>query len=78
MPSQAARRKLEQRGESHDPAGCASGVCGSEAPPLVGSVLTSTGLTLAAAAERFARGDELPPMSEVQLRMVEAHAAGLR
>ena len=41
-------------------------------------MLTGTGLTLAAAAERLARGEDLPPMTDVQLRMVEAHAAGLR
>ena len=56
--------------------GCESGVCGADVPPLVGSLLTGTGLTLDAAAARFARGEELPPMSDVQRRMVEAHAAG--
>lgn len=45
-------------------------------PPLVGSVLTGTGLTLDAAAAMLARGEELPPMTDVQRRMVEAHAAG--
>jgi hypothetical protein len=56
--------------------GCESGVCGADVPPLVGSLLTGTGLTLDAAAARLARGDELPPMTDVQRRMVEAHAAG--
>lgn len=56
--------------------GCESGVCGADVPPLVGSVLTGTGLTLDAAAARLARGEDLPPMTDVQRRMVEAHAAG--
>jgi hypothetical protein len=56
--------------------GCESGVCGADVPPLVGSLLTGTGLTLDAAAARLARGDELPPMTDVQRRLVEAHAAG--
>ena len=54
--------------------GCDTGVCGADVPPLVGSVLTGTGLTLDAAAARLARGEELPPMTDVQRRMVEAHA----
>ena len=53
---------------------CDTGVCGADVPPLVGSVLTGTGLTLDAAAARLARGEELPPMTDVQRRMVEAHA----
>jgi hypothetical protein len=57
--------------------GCESGVCGADVPPLVGSVLTGTGLTLEAAAARLARGEELPPMTDVQRRMVEAHATGV-
>lgn len=65
-------------GSAADDPTCPSGVCGADTPPLVGSVLTGTGLTLTAAAERLARGDELPPMTEVQHRLVEAHAAELR
>jgi len=57
---------------------CPSGVCGADTPPLVGSLLTGTGLTLAAAAARLAKGDPLPPMTAVQRRLVEAHAAGER
>lgn len=49
---------------------CASGVCGAEPPPVIGSVLTGTGLTLRQAAERLARG-ESPPLTEVQRRIVE-------
>lgn len=56
-----------------DPA-CASGVCGADVPPLVGSVLTGTGLTLAQAAAKLERGEPLPDLSDVQRRMVEEHA----
>lgn len=55
--------------------GCDNGLCGADVPPLVGSLLTGTGLTLDAAAARLARGETLPPMTAVQRRMVEAHAA---
>ncbi|WP_445148600.1 hypothetical protein [Baekduia sp. Peel2402] len=55
--------------------GCVSGVCGADVPPLVGSVLTGTGLTLTAAAAKLERGEELPPgLTDVQRRLVEAHA----
>jgi hypothetical protein len=53
---------------------CACGVCGTDVPPLVGSMLTGTGLTLDAAARRLESGASLPAMTEVQRRMVEAHA----
>ncbi|HEV2821459.1 MAG TPA: hypothetical protein VGW11_13240 [Solirubrobacteraceae bacterium] len=46
------------------------GICGDEAPPVVGSVLTGTGLTIAQAAARLERGEE-PPLSEVQRAIVE-------
>jgi hypothetical protein len=52
---------------------CPSGVCGAEIPPLVGSVLTGTGLTLAQAAAALERG-ETPPLSDVQQRLVETWA----
>jgi hypothetical protein len=58
---------------NQDP-GCVSGVCGADVPPLVGSVLTGTGLTLAQAASRLERGDALPALSDVQRRLVEEHA----
>jgi len=41
----------------------------------VGSVLTGTGLTLAQAAAALERG-ERPPLTDVQLRLVERWAAG--
>jgi hypothetical protein len=50
------------------------GICAGSVPPLVGGVLTGTGLTLAQAAERLARGDALPDLTAVQRRMVEDYA----
>jgi hypothetical protein len=52
---------------------CDTGVCGSDVPPLVGSLLTGTGLTLDQAAAALERG-ESPPLTPVQRRMVEEHA----
>ncbi len=49
---------------------CPSGVCGADVPPLVGSVLTGTGLTLAQAAAALERG-ETPPLTDVQRRLVD-------
>jgi hypothetical protein len=53
---------------------CPSGVCGADVPPLVGSVLTGTGLTVAQAAAALERG-ERPPLSDVQRRIVERWVA---
>ncbi|MFL5846182.1 MAG: hypothetical protein ACJ762_15955 [Solirubrobacteraceae bacterium] len=63
-------------GAGHHDDDCVSGLCGADVPPLIGSVLTGTGLTLDAAAAKLARGEDLPPMTDVQRRMVEAHAIG--
>ena len=52
---------------------CDTGVCGSEVPPLIGTVLTGTGLTIDQAAKALERG-ESPPLTPVQRRIVEAHA----
>jgi hypothetical protein len=49
---------------------CDTGVCGAEAPPVVGDILTGTGLTLAQAALALERG-ETPPLTPVQRRIVE-------
>ncbi|MGX6448320.1 hypothetical protein ACVU7I_09680 [Patulibacter sp. S7RM1-6] len=49
---------------------CPNGVCSSSAPPLIGSVLTGTGLTLDRAAQLLADGAELP-LTELQRRIVE-------
>lgn len=53
---------------------CASGVCGAAVPPLVGSVLTGTGLTLDQAAAALERG-EAPPLTDLQRRIVEEELA---
>jgi hypothetical protein len=53
---------------------CDTGVCGSDVPPLIGDVLTGTGLTLAQAAAALERG-ETPPLTPVQRRIVEDWAA---
>jgi hypothetical protein len=50
--------------------GCDTGICGSDVPPLIGSVLTGTGLTVAQAVAALERG-ERPPLSAVQRRIVE-------
>jgi len=52
--------------------GCDTGVCGADVPPLVGSILTGTGLTLDQAASALERG-ESPPLTPVQRRIVEEH-----
>jgi hypothetical protein len=51
---------------------CDTGVCGADVPPLIGSILTGTGLTLDQAAAALARG-ESPPLTPVQRRIVEEH-----
>ena len=50
------------------------GVCAGEVPPLIGQVLTGTGLTLAQAAARLAAGEPLPDLTPVQRRIVEDYA----
>lgn len=54
--------------------GCETGVCGADVPPLIGSILTGTGLTLDQAVVALERG-ESPPLTDVQRRIVEQHAA---
>ncbi len=51
-----------------------SGVCGGDVPPLIGDVLTGTGLTLSQAAKRLERGEPLPGLTPVQRRIVEDYA----
>ena len=53
---------------------CDTGVCGSEAPPLIGQVLTGTGLTLAQAAAALERGEQAR-LTGVQRRIVEEWVA---
>jgi hypothetical protein len=51
-------------------ANCDTGVCGSEVPPVIGEILTGSGLTIAQAAAALERG-ETPPLTPVQRRIVE-------
>jgi hypothetical protein len=51
------------------------GVCGGDVPPLLGDVLTGTGMTLAEAAARLQQGDPLPRLTALQRRIVEEAAA---
>ena len=53
--------------------GCDTGICGADVPPVVGSVLTGTGMTIAQAAYRLERGEELA-LTDVQRRIVERWA----
>jgi hypothetical protein len=53
--------------------GCPSGVCGADVPPVVGSVLTGVGMTVAQAAAALERG-ESPALTDVQRRIVERYA----
>jgi len=55
-------------------ASCDTGICGADVPPVIGQVLTGTGLTLAQAAAALERG-ETPTLTPVQRRMVEEWAA---
>jgi len=57
---------------SDDPA-CTTGLCGSDVPPLVGSVLTGVGMTLPQAARALEQGRPLP-LTDVQRRLVEQWA----
>lgn len=52
---------------------CASGVCGADVPPLIGSILTGTGMTVAQAAAALSHGEQ-PALTDVQRRIVERWA----
>jgi hypothetical protein len=52
---------------------CPTGICGADVPPVVGSVLTGVGMTVAQAAAALERG-EAPVLSDVQRRIVEQYA----
>jgi hypothetical protein len=54
---------------------CDTGVCGADVPPVIGRILTGTGLTIAAAAAAIERGEQ-PPLTDVQRRIVEEWALG--
>jgi hypothetical protein len=49
---------------------CESGICGADVPPMVGSVLTGTGLTLPQAAAALERGEAVA-LTDVQRRIVD-------
>ena len=50
------------------------GICAGDVPPLIGQVLTGTGLTLDQAARRLLAGDALPDLTPVQRRLVADYA----
>ena len=52
--------------------GCDTGICGADVPPVVGSVLTGTGMTIAQAAFRIEQGEPVA-LSDVQRRIVERY-----
>lgn len=53
--------------------GCDTGICGADVPPVVGSVLTGVGMTIAQAAAKLERGERLA-LTDVQRRIVESWA----
>ena len=59
-------------GTTPDPS-CPNGVCSASAPPLIGSVLTGSGLTLDRAVALLREGADLP-LTDVQRRIVEERA----
>jgi hypothetical protein len=59
--------------ERLDQDACPSGVCGADVPPVVGSVLTGVGMTVAQAAAALERGEPVA-LTDVQRRIVEQHA----
>ena len=69
----ATRRRVAATVGHMADARCETGVCGGEAPPLVGSLLTGVGLTLAQAAARIERGERVA-LTDVQRRLVERWA----
>ncbi len=54
-------------------ADCESGICGADVPPVIGSTLTGTGLTVEQAARLIAAGENPPLLSDVQRRIVERY-----
>ncbi len=52
-------------------ADCETGICGADVPPLIGSTLTGTGLTVEQAARLVAAGEDPPLLTDVQRRIVE-------
>ena len=52
---------------------CPTGICGADVPPVVGSVLTGVGMTVAQAAAALERGEPVK-LTDVQRRIVEQYA----
>ena len=59
-------------------ADCDTGICGGDVPPLIGQVLTGTGLTLPQAAAKLERDEPLTGLTAVQRRIVEEYALELK
>ena len=53
---------------------CPTGICGADVPPVVGSVLTGVGMTIAQAAAALERGEDVR-LSDVQRAVVERWVA---
>jgi hypothetical protein len=66
-----------ERGEPAGRVVADCGVCAGDVPPLIGQVLTGTGLTLDQAARRLLDGDELRELTAVQRRLAEDRATSL-
>jgi hypothetical protein len=58
---------------SHTDPTCGCGVCGSDVPPLIGSVLTGVGMTLAQAARAVEQGADVQ-LTPIQRALVERWA----
>ncbi|MBJ7331517.1 MAG: hypothetical protein JHC95_16610 [Solirubrobacteraceae bacterium] len=56
------------------PGACDTGVCGADVPPLVGSILTGVGMTVAQAAAALERGETVA-LTDVQERIVQEWAS---
>ncbi|MCW3013232.1 MAG: hypothetical protein JWO02_324 [Solirubrobacterales bacterium] len=62
----------------HPKPDCGSGICAGDVPPLIGRILTGTGLTLDQAAARVLANEALPAeLTEIQRRLVHEHALHL-
>jgi hypothetical protein len=68
----------DRRDTTDAPPDCGAGICAGDVPPLIGRILTGTGLTIDQAAARVLADEPLPPhLTEVQRRLVHEHALHL-
>ena len=75
-PTTRASEPSGEDAQRREPPGRAvAGICGGDAPPLLGRTLTGTGLTLDEAARRLANDEPLPSLTPIQRRLVEERAA---